>query len=73
MDTDKYLLRNLEDAGFDQHSIDQFLHLQKDGKQKEQFQLLSKQRTLLLEKIHHDQHQIDCLDYLVYTMKHKTL
>ena len=35
----------------------------------EQLQLLSRQRGRLLEELHAQQKQIDCLDYLVYQLE----
>lgn len=63
------LLRNLRDAGFDEDAIQKFLGLRKDGRSSEQYRLLSLQRASLLDQLHVSQHRIDCLDYLVYTMK----
>lgn len=63
------LLRNLKDAGCNSDIIQRFLHLEKEGKRKEQFRLLALHRKELLEKLHVSQNRIECLDYLVYTMK----
>ena len=63
------LLRNLKDAGFDEDTIQKFLELQKDGRTGEQYRLLYMQKALLLDQVHVSQHMIDCLDYLVYSMK----
>lgn len=35
--------------------------------------LLSEQRKALLEQVHNGQKQIDCLDYLAYTIRKKRL
>jgi len=63
------VIQNLTDAGCDNHLIEHFLSLQKEGKKKDQLCLLSKQRGVLLCKIHEEQKRLDCLDYLIYTMK----
>lgn len=63
------ILRNLKDAGCDEFVIQKFFRLQGEGKIKEQLRLLSVQRAVLLDKIHANQKMIDCLDYLVYSMK----
>lgn len=63
------LLRNLKDAGCDEAMIQKYLQLQKEGKRQEQFRLLSLHRASLLDQLHVSQNRIDCLDYLIYTMK----
>ncbi len=63
------LIRNLKDAGCDETTIKKYLRLQKEGRRQEQYRLLSMQRALLLDQVHASQHMIDCLDYLVYSMK----
>ena len=65
------LLRNLKDAGCDEAMIQKYLQLQKEGKRQEQFRLLSLHRASLLDQVHVSQNRIDCLDYLIYTMKHE--
>ena len=61
--------RNLSDAGCDGSFIEKFLLLEQRGQKKEQLRLLAQHRLALLEDLHRDQYQIDCLDYLVYTME----
>lgn len=61
--------RNLTDAGCDAALIAQFLELEQKRKRKEQYRLLSRHRTSLLEKLHQDQYKIDCLDHMVYFMQ----
>ena len=73
MSAEAKLLRNLKDAGFDEDTIQKFLELQKDGRTGEQYRLLSMQKALLLDQVHVSQHMIDCLDYLVYSMKKKQI
>lgn len=69
MSEEAKLLRNLKDAGFDEDTIQKFLELQKDGRTGEQHRLLALQRASLLDRVHVSQHMIDCLDYLVYSMR----
>lgn len=69
MSEEDRLLRNLKDAGCDGDTIKKYFRLQKEGRQKEQYRLLAMQRALLLDQVHAGQHKIDCLDYLIYTMK----
>lgn len=63
------LLRNLKDAGCNEAMIQKYLQLQKEGKRQEQFRLLALHRASLLDQVHVSQSMIDCLDYLVYSMK----
>ena len=66
MDKD-LIIQNLKDAGCEQNLIDEFLKLEKSA----QFSLLAKHRSNLLEELHKNQKQIDCLDYLIFNLKQK--
>ena len=68
---EQLLLRNLKDAGCDDLTIERYLKLKKEGREKEQIRLLSLHRASLLDRLHVSQHMIDCLDYLIYQMEHK--
>ena len=68
---EQLLFRNLKDSGCDDDSIRQFLKLKKEGREKELMRLLSAHRADLLDQVHTSQHQIDCLDYLIYTMERR--
>lgn len=61
------IIQNLKDAGCEQNLIDEFLKLEKSA----QFSLLAKHRSNLLEELHKNQKQIDCLDYLIFNLKQK--
>lgn len=63
------LLRNLKDAGCDEAMMQKYLKLEKEGKKQEQVRLLSLHRASLLDRVHVSQNMIDCLDYLLYSMK----
>ena len=71
MDQDRIfrIRRNLSDAGCSASQIVQFLELEEQRKRQEQYQMLSRQRALLLKELHQDQFRIDCLDYMVFTMQ----
>lgn len=69
MDTLGILYQNLIDAGCDEKTTEQCMALAKEHKQADIFPLLLAHRTALLKAIHTSQQQIDCLDFLVYTMK----
>ena len=64
--TERLLIRNLEDAGCSETDIQRFLQLGQEGKQREQLRLLTMHRATLLDQLHVSQRQIDCLDYLIY-------
>ena len=61
--------RNLSDAGCEAALIEYFLELAKCHKRNEQYWLLSGHRADLLDKLHEIQYKIDCVDYMIYTMK----
>lgn len=63
------IIQNLKDAGCNQDIIAAFINDLKEGCIDEGMKLLAAHRRLLLEKLHQEQKQIDCLDYLVYKMK----
>lgn len=65
------LLRNLRDAGCDETTIQKYLQLQKEGERQEQYRLLSIHRASLLDRLHVSGQMIDCLDYLIYTLKNQ--
>ncbi len=66
MDKDN-IVQNLKDAGCEQNFIDEFLLLEKST----QFNLLAKHKHSLLNRLHDNQKQIDCLDYLIFNLKQK--
>lgn len=66
---DVLLLRNLKDAGCDTQTVEQFFQLQNECKIQQQLRLLSRQKNLLLRKVHENQAKVDCLDYLIYSIK----
>lgn len=61
--------RNLIDAGCDGDTVKQFMELVKAGEQQGQLKLLEKHRSILLDQVHKNEKQIDCLDYLLYQMR----
>lgn len=63
------LIRTLTAAGFQGDRMETYLACWKAGDVPEQLKLLSGQRDNLLERIHQEEKQIDCLDYLVYQIK----
>ena len=70
---DEAVIRNLKDAGCDLAIIDQFTALQKAELIEAQIRLLSDHRNLLLQNIHADQRKLDCLDFLLYKIRHSSI
>lgn len=66
------LLRTLKDAGGDARMIQTFFQLGKEGGTIRQLRLLSGHRKLLVRTLHEDQKKIDCLDFLMFSLKNKT-
>ncbi len=60
------VVQNLKDAGCAQEVIDCCLAFMEQGKTAELLKRLEEHRRGLLGKVHEEEKQIDCLDYLVY-------
>lgn len=69
MTEEQIVLRNLKDAGCDDTTINKYFKLKNEGREKEQLRLLLLHRASLLDKVHAGQQMIDCLDYLIYSLK----
>ncbi len=65
------VIQNLEDAGCDPETVEEFLALDVEGKTGEQLKLLARQRRQLLDRVHREEKRIDCLDYLAYQLNKK--
>lgn len=63
------IIQNLEDAGCDCDTIAAVLNDFANGKTLCGIKRLEKHRQILLDDLHENQKQIDCLDYLVYQIK----
>ncbi len=70
-DTMGILHQNLIDAGCSEDLIETCMELAKANKWNLLLPLLSKQRINLLDSVHDGQKQIDCLDFLVYSINKK--
>ncbi|MCD8377371.1 MAG: hypothetical protein LUB59_01135 [Candidatus Gastranaerophilales bacterium] len=68
MDKNK-IIQNLKDAGCSENLVQNFFKLDV----KEQISLLAKHRINLLDTLHKNQKQIDCLDYLVLNLKQNNI
>ncbi len=73
--TDKraVFIQNLQDAGFGQQMIGQCLMLAGQGRKEELLQLLARQKRELMDIVHKNQDQVDCLDFLVYQIRQGNL
>lgn len=67
-DTMGILHQNLIDAGCSKDLIDTCMEFAKTNKWNHLLPLLSRHRTSLLDFVHDGQKQIDCLDFLVYSI-----
>jgi len=64
------VIQNLKDAGCAQDIIECCISCMKLGKKKELLKRLEDHRKALLHKVHEEEKHIDCLDYLVYQIRH---
>lgn len=67
--TPQDLILNLKAAGFEKTMIETYISCWESGRINEQLKLLAEKRANLLEHIHQEEKQIDCLDYLVYQIE----
>ncbi|MCX4267884.1 MAG: hypothetical protein OSJ62_04380 [Lachnospiraceae bacterium] len=70
-DTMEILHQNLIDAGCSKDLIETCMKFAKENRWNCILPLLSKQRINLLNLVHDGQKQIDCLDFLVYSIHKK--
>lgn len=63
---DETIIQNLKDAGCQKDIIDIFTDT--DDKER-QLRILSAQRKQILEQIHVVNARLECLDYLIYTIR----
>lgn len=63
------VMQNLEDAGCTREAIQQFIRLLDEGKPGEQLRLLASERARLLDDVHTCSKRLDCLDYLIYSLR----
>lgn len=65
-DSKEAVVQNLKDAGCTSDTIECCVTCMEQGKKKELLEQLEKHRISLLDKVHEEEKQIGCLDYLVY-------
>lgn len=63
------IIQNLKDAGCGYDTISCCLACLEQGKKNELLRRLEEHRKGLLCKVHEEEKQIDCLDYLVYQIR----
>ena len=68
-DTDGILRQNLIDAGCGPDTVRQCMALARKPDPSGLMRVLSRHRQTLLDALHRNEKQIDCLDYLVYTLE----
>lgn len=68
-ETSKIIYQNLLDAGCDEIMANRCMLLLQEGKKSDMIPVLSNHRKNLLEAVHREQKQIDCLDYLIYRIQ----
>ncbi len=66
------LRRNLTDGGCNEQTVERFLKFHLEGKRREELRLLNLQRAALLDALHGEQSRIECLDYLIYSIKNQS-
>lgn len=64
--TEEEIKVNMNDAGFSDMEIRDFLKLMKQGSEKQSFRILGRHRDELLETLHKTRDSISCIDYLTY-------
>ena len=71
MQTDSHeaMLQNLKDAGCAPDIIARFMTCQDAGKTKDSLRVLASHRAALLDELHTSQAKLDCLDYLICTLR----
>ena len=67
------IIQNLKDSGCGEKTIKAFVNNFNDKKFSDGLKLLEAHRRALLDELHKEQKQIDCLDYLVYKMRKENL
>ncbi|WP_028044557.1 hypothetical protein [Candidatus Stoquefichus massiliensis] len=63
------IMRNLQDAGCNNEQIYCFMQYLENKDYKKQVHFLKCHRCILKEDMHEVQKKIDCLDYLLYSLK----
>lgn len=70
-DTHDSIYQNLMDAGCSEGTIERCMALVHEKNISALLKQLSNHRKHLLDKVHVHQKEIDCLDYLIYSLKNQ--
>lgn len=65
------IFQNLEDAGCNLLIIEEFFKFYAVNNHKEILKILNNHKKELLNNLHKAQKQIDCLDFLIFSLKQK--
>ncbi len=68
-DTEEDMIQNLKDAGCGNKQIQELVELYRKNKKDDIYQILTTHRKKVLDKIHKNEKQIECIDYFIYKMK----
>lgn len=68
---EKEIIQNLKDAGCDNKQIQELMELYKQGQKEEMHKILDKHRKNILNKVHKNEKEIECIDYFIYQMYKK--
>ncbi len=63
------IIQNLKDAGCSSKQIKELMELYREGKKDKIYSIMEKHRYEVLNNIHKNEKQIDCIDYFIYQMK----
>lgn len=66
---DQEIIGCLNACGFQSGLRERYLVFAKDGQTKDQIRLLWQQRKLLMDDLHTVQKQVDCIDYIIRSLK----
>ena len=67
---EEHLIRNLHDAGCSHEFVEHFMDKHITNNLSEKIRLLTEHRSTVLHSIHEEQFKLDCVDYLLFQMKH---
>lgn len=67
----EHIVLDMKDAGCSEDTIQRFLFCYQADDIKGELKVLSNHRQALLDEVHKEQKEIDCLDYLVYQIEKK--
>lgn len=63
------MVQNLKDAGCTNNQIQEIIKLYKLGKKNQVCSILAEHRKCILNNVHKNEKQINCLDYFIHQME----